>query len=490
MPWYIMLIKMFFINICITYISFKIECYKHFEFKRKLLILSLNLIFALLYTALRIYLDTNFSYIICYLLYVLAFSILMHSDYLYKLIIILISMAISLICMCIASIISYIILKSITSININTHNIIEYVIIGNIQLLIAYLFFRIKRFKDGFQFCQNNKSLSVVGIIISIVTIIICILYGIYNNYYLRQSFIICLILGGVLMFNWIKRSITNYYKKQMKDRTVEIQAEQLKEKDEIISNLKSELESVLKINHKYNHRLSSMELAVNKLGNKMKLNEEFAKEYSDILDSISELSKEYKTELAVIDSELPKTNVYSIDNILEYMKKEANKYGIKLELKIKGSINYMVENIVSKSKLETLIGDHIKDAIIAINSSKSSNKNILVVLGIIDKYYELQILDTGIEFEIPTLLKLGKEAITTHKDTGGSGIGFMTTFETMQECKASLIIEEKQPISNNDYTKSITIRFDGKNEYIIKSYRADKIQEQKTEDRIIIENF
>ena len=90
----------------------------------------------------------------------------------------------------------------------------------------------------------------------------------------------------------------------------------------------------------------------------------------------------------------------------------------------------------------------------------------------------------------IPTLLKLGKEAITTHKDTGGSGIGFMTTFETMQECKASLIIEEKQPISNNDYTKSITIRFDGKNEYIIKSYRADKIQEQKTEDRIIIENF
>lgn len=52
-------------------------------------------------------------------------------------------------------------------------------------------------------------------------------------------------------------------------------------------------------------------------------------------------------------------------------------------------------------------------------------------------------IYDSGIEFELETLKKLGLERITTHKKTGGSGIGFMTTFETLKECKASLIIEE-----------------------------------------------
>ena len=70
-----------------------------------------------------------------------------------------------------------------------------------------------------------------------------------------------------------------------------------------------------------------------------------------------------------------------------------------------------------------------------------------------------------------------------------GTGIGFMTTFETMKETKASLIIDEMREMSNTDYTKSVTIRFDGKNEYRIKSYRSDEIKKKMKDNRIIIEN-
>ena len=148
-----------------------------------------------------------------------------------------------------------------------------------------------------------------------------------------------------------------------------------------------------------------------------------------------------------------------------------------------------MINNKIPQSKLVTMIGDHLRDAIIAIDCSNNTFKSILAVLGENNGTYEFCVFDTGIEFEIETLLKLGLEPATTHKDTGGTGIGFMTTFETMKETKASLIINEMHAMGCTDYTKSVTIRFDGKNEYHIKSYRSEKIKKQMKDNRIIIEN-
>ena len=64
-----------------------------------------------------------------------------------------------------------------------------------------------------------------------------------------------------------------------------------------------------------------------------------------------------------------------------------------------------------------------------------------------------------------------------------------MTTFETLEKTKASLIIEEKHQVTNNDYTKIVRIRFDDKQEYRIKSYRQNKIEERKVDKRIKFEN-
>ena len=63
-----------------------------------------------------------------------------------------------------------------------------------------------------------------------------------------------------------------------------------------------------------------------------------------------------------------------------------------------------------------------------------------------------------------------------------------MTTFETLSKTKGSLIIEEKHPMNNADYTKVIKIRFDNKNEYRINSNRAKKKKKQCADNRIKIE--
>ena len=287
-------------------------------------------------------------------------------------------------------------------------------------------------------------------------------------------------------MFEWIKKSITKYYKEKMKDRTVEIQQEQIKEKDKKIDDLQTELSKVLEINHKYNHRLSAMERAVIKLGNEMQANTEFAEEYGDILDSLSELSKEYKAEIESINktNKLPKTNIFSIDNLLDYMRQEAEKSKIEFKLEIEFDIKEIIENKISKNKLETLLTDHIRDAIIAIENSENENRKIEVKFSN-KEFYQVEFYDTGIEFEIETFLNLGLARTTTHKATGGTGIGFMTTFEALKECKASLEIEE---FNNKEYTKAVIIRFDDKNEYRIHSYRAEEIKNKIQDNRIIID--
>ena len=131
-----------------------------------------------------------------------------------------------------------------------------------------------------------------------------------------------------------------------------------------------------------------------------------------------------------------------------------------------------MINNIINKDDLEILLADHIKNAIIAINHTDNANRSILVRLGQIDENYGLYIYDSGVEFETEILKNLGKKPSTTHADEGGTGMGFMNTFDTLRKCKAGLTIEEINEPSKDNYTKAIIIKFDNKNEFKVKSYR------------------
>ena len=486
----LMIIKMFFINICSNYTMIKINNYRNITLLQKCLLLMMDILFAVVYLILRQRLEILIAFIFCYFLYSLAISLTVNTNILHGLVSNIISVSFSLIAMFVSTIINFIIYK-LMFFDITIETIIEYVTIGIIQFLLIYLFFKIERFKYGFSFLQgketmNKENTSKIGILVSSIIIAISLVLSTYSRT-TSKILIAILILGGILMIYWIKKSITKYYKEKMKERTVEIQQEQIKQQDEKIKNLQTELADVLQINHKYSHRISAMEKAVTKLGTKLQANEEFAEEYGDILSSIKKLSKEYKEEVASVikETKLPKTNIFSIDNLLEYMKQESEKDKIDFKLNLDFDINEILETKIPQSKLETMLADHIRDAIIAINCSENIERKIKVVLDKEDNNYQIKFYDTGIEFEIETLSKLGLKRATTHKATGGSGIGFMTTFETLKQCKASLIIEE---YSDLEYTKAVIIKFDNKNEYRIHSYRAEEIKNKIKDNRIIIE--
>lgn len=204
-------------------------------------------------------------------------------------------------------------------------------------------------------------------------------------------------------------------------------------------------------------------------------------------LDEIMQERKEMILKIQRKHKSLPSTEVERIDGILNYMLQKASDNDIQFDFIMVGSIKNIIEYAITKQRLETLLADLIENAMIAVSFNKDNTyKKILLTIGIVDDCYEINVQDSGIPFEVDTLLNLGLKKTTTHTDRGGNGIGYITIFKILNESDASLMISEQVP-KNYSFSKSIKVRFDGKSEFIIKSYRAEIIKPStKREDMVI----
>lgn len=374
---------------------------------------------------------------------------------------------------------------------INYNKWLNLIITMIIETLLIFGFFKIKRFKRGFAFVKSKIDNDYIDIAMINISALVILAYSLFDNYYgdVTKQILFTFIVVGIIMIIMIQKTLTLYYKQKLLKQNIESYKEEIKEKDEKIKELSDEKFKISKLNHEFYNRQRALELKVEEFINNA--NMEASGELS-IIDQIKNMTDEYSTKQQEINnvSSLPKTGITEIDDMFAYMQSECNKNKIEFILKINGNIYHLINNIIAKDRLVTLIGDHLRDAIIAINNSSNTYRSIMAILGMKDNTYEFSVYDTGIEFEIETLLKLGLEPATTHKDQGGTGIEFITTFETLKETKASLVIEENHPENDKDYTKCVSIKFDGKNEYKIISYRADKIKAEAKDNRIIIKKL
>ena len=482
--------KMFIINIYVYYMFLIILGYKKNNLKKKIIVAISSIMISLIYVLFKQQINQIFIVPIIYVNYTIIIKVLLKEKINYSLFITTISFSITYIIYFISILFTGVILGLFYQ-DISYNSFIVLIIIYFNMFFIYYNISKIKRLKNGINFLKNTQNIGKISRVINIISLIILLIFMSPTNsdnisLYTIMTFIVTILT--ITITYWTKSQITKYYKKNMRDRTIEVQKTEIDEQKKIIEEVKEENLKLAEVVHKYNNRLSAVEMALEDAINK-NMNTEFSNELSIVLNETKEISKNFSKESEVIKTKLSLTNITGIDNMFKYLQNEAIKNNINFDLKLNNSIHDLIENIIPKDKFETLLGDHLRDAIIAIKSSNNTYRSILVTLGIVENYYELSIYDTGIEFEIETLLKLGKERITTHKDTGGSGIGFMTTFETLKETKASLEIEEYNP-KDSSYTKSVNIIFDGKCEYRICSYRAEEINKQNKDKKIIVKNI
>ena len=363
-----------------------------------------------------------------------------------------------------ASILNFI-LNKIILINNDYINLLTIILF---QIILLYKVLNTKRFKNGVYFIKDdtkNDYMDVLVLNICIISIFSIILLS-FDSIEINMKIFPILIIGIIALVITVGKIIQLYYKQKLLINDLNETKDELAARNKEIEKLEQENLNFSKISHSLAHKQKSLEHKIDEL----LLNSEIAGEI-DVRDRLEEISKKlYKTPIVKLD----KTGITQVDDMLNVMQSECIKNNIEFDLQIIGNVYHIINNIVTVDELEILIADHVKDAIIAINHTDNVNRSILVRLGKIDDCYGLYIHDSGIEFEKETLEKLGKEPITTHKSEGGTGMGFMNTFDTLKKCKGSLIINEIGKPSKDNFTKIVMIRFDGKNEFRVISYREN----------------
>ena len=341
-----------------------------------------------------------------------------------------------------------------------------------IQFIFAYFLFRIRRLRNGFSFVYKRYTvvlaLLVAGIVLVFASWLSAPRETYPNDFFAFMPFVAGIVIIGAGIIIWIRRGITMFQWRKTMLRNIEFLEQALADEKEKNKNLLDNLEIAQEVNHKMIRRIEAMESAIARQGGA-----ECGQELAVTAEEVQNLHSEYQAGLARIKGKkaLPSAKIKEIDNMFAHFAEKFTQCNIDFNVKISGSIPYMTERVIGREKLGTMIGDHLQDALIAVDASGSPFRSVLAGLGLVGDHYEFTVFDSGVPFAADTLARLGAERVTTYAGSGGSGIGFMTTFETMRECGASLVIREKEPAAA-DYTKSVTIRFDGRNQYIIETYR------------------
>lgn len=280
-------------------------------------------------------------------------------------------------------------------------------------------------------------------------------------------------------MFVWVKLAITRHYKSKLRDRDATLNLRELENRGEELDRLNRTNELLSVVVHRDNHLFLSLKSAADNARSK----EELADEIRTLVRERSELieSEIQETEL------MPETGDRMIDNTLHSLALSAASKGIRLSANVTAPVTEIIGDSLSRTALQTLISDHVKDAVSAVGSRDDKQGNILLNLARDGRVYTLTVLDNGAPFELHVFDKLGRERVTTHSDSGGSGIGFMQTFSTLRACDGSIVITEFE--SGLPFTKSVGFRFDGKGKFVIKSPRAEQIKNALTREDVLVIN-
>lgn len=454
------IIKTCFISVFTCYMAMRISNIQK-DNKRNIWILCV--VTAIISQIVTLYIDDSYGIICLVVMISLLFSKITNSDIEHSIVVTVISFSINYILYIFATIVSFL---PLILLNIENDYIMLFIIIC-IYYMLLQIFYKIKRIEKGFIFLKqklDDKYYSLIILNMSSIVIFFVIILTSYQ-FEITSKIGTGLIIFSIIMFITIQKSLQMYYKQKLLIQDLEETKKELQAKKKEIEELEKENLNFSKTSHTIAHRQKALEYKLQELLLKNETAEEIGindKTISTIKGKMNEISKEISNKETVV--ELDKTGIEEIDGMLKYMQSESVKNKIDFQVQINGNIYYMTNNYINKEDLEILLADHIKNAIIAINHSNNTHRSIFVRLGLIDEIYSLYIYDSGIEFEKETLKNLGKKPSTTHKDEGGTGMGFMNTFDTLNKYKASMEIREIGKPSKDNYTKAIIIKFDNKN--------------------------
>ena len=354
-------------------------------------------------------------------------------------------------------------------------------VVGLCHLLLSFIVLKSKKLKNSLYPNIHNTSYQILTAISLVFLFVVSLTNSqFYDNKLAALIIVISILICLFLLFFWFKH-INSTYKNHVINRNIEILENSIDELEKENLVLKEQNVKLAEIIHRDNKILPALRETVATLIESKQSKSIVALESHliDLSEERNDLIADYKETF----TSLPTTGNLSVDAAIKFLNTKAQKEKATFLFHTDGN----VESICNKIPLTELVGlicDLGENAIISTRESASKKIYVSLVSG--EESSCIEFYDSGEEFSAKALEFFGKRRYTTHKSTGGSGIGLMSIYALMEKYKFSFELNETNVYP---YSKAIKITFDNCKQIIINSKRKEIIDLAKEREDFILIN-
>ena len=345
------------------------------------------------------------------------------------------------------------------------------------HIICTYYLCKFKRFKKGlpFLFLKHRISFSTCVSLTFIAFSSSRFMHS-FNKY---QKFFFLFIVIALLAFliHWWQAQITKSYRHSVRERELESLRLEVQEKDKQLKELSKKNEQMGHLIHEDTKIIRTfisgledyVETDFSDEGTRKDKGKELLEvvyEHADErLGTIRNIChKEYATY---------STNIEALNLQLNHFSKRASIEDITFHVHIACNLEDYIPKSISTTDLSHLLSNLLDNAFIA--ASYTENPTIQLQLYEVSNCLVIEIADSGIPFEVESLVSFGLIQRTTHENEGGSGIGLIEIWNLKEKYHATLHLEEyEQPCP---YSKKLSLNFNHKNHFSIRTFRKKEIQ-------------
>ena len=343
------------------------------------------------------------------------------------------------------------------------------------QFLLVFLF-RQKRFRKGMPFLFATKLLNIGMIVcLSFLVLLTYLQTSDISRLWVNILYSILLVISLAALIFWWQAQLTKSYLHKLQLLELESLRKELEETSREMAHLKKQNEELGRLIHKDNKLIPAMETAVIDFlsASVQKENNTIGQSLISQLKELSGSRREILDEVSAARSHHFATGVPALDTMLTYFDRRAEARKMEFTVNVTPDLKAYVPSRISSDDITHLLADLLENAIIAVTPCTS--RKIRLQIYPYRKWFVIELSDTGIPFQTESLLQFGIQRLTTHKDSGGSGIGLMDIWKLKEKYHASIHITEYP--DSSPFSKRITFLLDHRNQYLIRTWRCEELK-------------
>ena len=342
------------------------------------------------------------------------------------------------------------------------------------HIITTYLLCKTKRFKKDILSSSNQNYINIATIICILWSYIFTLFATNYHRSFTRIIWLFISIMALAFLIYWWQAQITKAYRRSLELRELESMRTEMTELKRKMQELTEENERLARITHRDNTLISALKNSTVKyLATDFEDPTVALETRNQLIENINTLSagrirliNPHKEQNARIFD----TGFSLLNELLHEMDEKALEMKITFMVHMGTSLDDFIPKDVSEDDLVHTVDDLLKNAFKA--TAHCEKRIVQLQFYKLGKHLVVEVSDSGIPFEMKSLVNIGIEQLTTYED--GSGIGLMDIWQTKGKYGATYHLEEC--INMEPFSKKISLTFDKKNRYSIRTLRKDEI--------------